>query len=397
MKMNRIFPRLGAFSPKLGLRKCKMLWIASLWLCFSLNGFTQQKIYWVDADTDKIQRADLDGSNVENLVTIAGSSHLYGFATDLINGKMYWSDEIINKIQRADLDGNNIEDLVTTGLGDARGLALDLIHGKIYWVDAGLDKIRRADLDGTNGEDLVTTGLSNPWGIALDINGGKMYWSDYGINKIQRADLDGNNVENVVTGLSNPWGIALDINGGKIYWSGSGGVWRADLSGSNIENVVTGLNGTHGLGLDLNNGKMYWGDFGINKIQRADLDGNNVENVVTSGLDDPAVIDIQAALNAFSDSDSPVATTTSFTDDPLSLDMSYSDAGSQVASVEVIEINNMTFTIDTNDFSHTGVYTTGLPAASVAILAEATGGNARVVYKVTDGNGNVKMGVLDDK
>ena len=37
--------------------------------------------------------------------------------------KMYWADSVADKIQRANLDGSNIEDLVT-GLGDPRGIAL---------------------------------------------------------------------------------------------------------------------------------------------------------------------------------------------------------------------------------------------------------------------------------
>ena len=40
-------------------------------------------------------------------------------------GKMYWTAEGPPRIQRADLDGSNVEDLVTTGLVNPRGLALD--------------------------------------------------------------------------------------------------------------------------------------------------------------------------------------------------------------------------------------------------------------------------------
>ena len=52
------------------------------------------------------------------------------------NGKMYWTQ--INfgaKIRRADLDGSNVEDLVTSGLIDPHGIALDLADGKMYIVD----------------------------------------------------------------------------------------------------------------------------------------------------------------------------------------------------------------------------------------------------------------------
>ncbi len=46
-----------------------------------------------------------------------------GLALDLDGGKMYWADQATFKIQRADLDGSNVEDLVTT-VSDAFSIAL---------------------------------------------------------------------------------------------------------------------------------------------------------------------------------------------------------------------------------------------------------------------------------
>ena len=104
---------------------------------------------------------------------------------------MYWSDWGTDRIQRSNLDGSEIEDLVATGLNEPYGLALDLGEGKIYWTDWGSDRIQRANLDGSEIEDLVT-GLNQPRGIALDLSeDGRMYWPDWGTDKIQRANLDG--------------------------------------------------------------------------------------------------------------------------------------------------------------------------------------------------------------
>ena len=80
---------------------------------------------------------------------------------------MYWTDGSTDNIKRANLDGSNVEDLITTGLRDPRGIALDVSEGKMYWIEWGTDKIKRANLDGSNIEDLVTTGLVKPIGIAL--------------------------------------------------------------------------------------------------------------------------------------------------------------------------------------------------------------------------------------
>ena len=47
-----------------------------------------------------------------------------------IADKMYWTDTGTDKIQRASLDGSNVEDLVTSGLGSPRGIALDVAAGR---------------------------------------------------------------------------------------------------------------------------------------------------------------------------------------------------------------------------------------------------------------------------
>ena len=137
--------------------------------------------------------------------------------------KMYWTNAgRWDSIQRADIDGTNVKDLVTTGLSEPQDLALDLAGGKMYWTDQGTDKIQRAYLDGSNIEDLVST-LDYPVGLALDVTEGKMYWTDMGTDKIRRANHDGSNVEDLVTkGLSRPRGIALDTVSGKMYWTTRG-------------------------------------------------------------------------------------------------------------------------------------------------------------------------------
>ena len=250
-------------------------------------------LYWTDFGSDRIQRADLDGANVEDLVT-RGLDAPVGLALDVSAGKMYWADSRTRKIQRADLDGANVEDVISSGLNTPVWMALDASGGKMYWTDWGTDRIQRADLDGANVENLVVAGgLNSPAGLALDVSGGKMYWTDSSADKIQRADLDGSNVEDLITsGFGSPSGLALDVAGGKMYWTDreSGEIRRADLDGSNIEDVITrGLDKPIEVDLDLAAGKMYWTDLDNDKIQRADLDGSNVEDLVTraDGLDDP--------------------------------------------------------------------------------------------------------------
>ncbi len=242
------------------------------------------KMYWTDAGTGKIQRSNLDGSGIQNLVT-AGLDEPRGIALDVSGGKMYWTD-LYDNIQRSNLDGSGVEDLVT-GLGLVEGIALDVSGGKMYWTDWYREKIQRSNLDGSGVEDLVTTGLDRPGGIALDVSGGKMYWTDFGTGKIQRSNLDGSGIQNLVTGLDRPVGIALDVSGGKMYWSDPSvepEIQRSNLDGSGVEDLVTENLWPGPIALDVSGGKMYWTD--VRKIQRSNLDGRDIETLVT-GLDEP--------------------------------------------------------------------------------------------------------------
>ena len=252
---------------------------------------TGDQMYWTDYGTRKIQRATLNGTGVQDLVT--GLPFVRGFALDVDGGKMYWTDISRDVIQRANLDGSNIENIVT-GLEDpSYGLALDVAGNKIYWTDRGTNRIQRANLDGSNVQDLVT-GLAGPYNLALDVAGNKMYWTDLTTDKIQRANLDGSHIEDLVTtGLDSPSGLALDVAGNKIYWTdiSTDKIQRANLDGSQIEDLVTtGLRDSPGLALDVSGNKMYWTEWGHDKIQRANLDGSQIEDLVTTGLDSPFAI-----------------------------------------------------------------------------------------------------------
>ena len=163
------------------------------------------------------------------------------------------------KIQRSNIDGSSVEDIVTTGLTRPRGIALDVSGGKMYWVDQGTDKIQRSNLDGSGVEDLVTTGLRKPQGIALDVSGGKMYWADYGEWERRHEDKIRSSGPTSTAAASkpssprdslDPWGIALDVAGGKMYWTDAfDRIQRSNLDGSNVENIVTGLYSPRGIAL----------------------------------------------------------------------------------------------------------------------------------------------------
>ena len=151
--------------------------------------------------------------------------YLEGIALDVSGGKMYWVDGWY--IQRSNLDGSGVEDLVNARVYPEGGIALDVSGGKMYWTAAR--SIRRSNLDGS-GVEAIVTGLDSPYGIALDVSGGKMYWTDNGTAKIQRSNLDGSGVEDLITtGLHIPLGLAL---GYVPVEAGPDLVVRASVSGN---------------------------------------------------------------------------------------------------------------------------------------------------------------------
>ncbi len=252
-----------------------------------------EKLYFSDVGADKIMRCELGGSGLEDLVTV-GLEAAGGIAIDRGPGKMYWTDwsSGTSNIRRADLDGSNIEVLLT-GLSGPYGIDLDVPAGKMYWTEFSIKKVRRANLDGTSVEDLVTTGLSHPTGIALDLAGGKMYWADGATEfsaKIMRANLDGSNVETLVTDpLIAPSDIALDPPGDWMYWSdlGTNSWFRAHLDGSGLEEILLASYETPiGIAWDPAAGKIYFSEFGgsSSEIKRANPDGTGVEILVSSGI-----------------------------------------------------------------------------------------------------------------
>lgn len=206
---------------------------------------TGGKMYWTDGPA--VKAADLDGSNAVTLVPGLGSPR--GIAVDGTGGKVYWTDLINKKVQRANLDGTGIQDLVTTGLNAPTPVALATQLGKVYWADVNNDVIQRSNLDGTNLETVLN---EDGWGVAVDEVNGFLYWT--ATSSIRRSSLTGAGAVNIVTGLSWARGIAIDAAGGKIYWSDvvTQKIQRANLDGTNVEDLITtGLDTILSISLDL--------------------------------------------------------------------------------------------------------------------------------------------------
>jgi sugar lactone lactonase YvrE len=54
------------------------------------------------------------------LTSVDGLTSPQGLGLDVANGKMYWADSGNDRIRRANLDGSGMEDLVTSGMASPR-------------------------------------------------------------------------------------------------------------------------------------------------------------------------------------------------------------------------------------------------------------------------------------
>ena len=199
-------------------------------------------LYWGEREPERIMSLDLNGDGIPTeLVSLGVNVDVRGVAVALSIGKIYWVTENNMKIQRANLDGTDVEDLPIAP-ATYFDVIVDDTTGTLYWT-AG-SEIWRGALDGTSAS-MIIGDNDQPYYFALDLAAGKIYWTDFGAFEIGRANLDGSEREipGPITGLSSrPLGISLDSASGKVYWTlESGAVQRANLDGSGIETVLANL------------------------------------------------------------------------------------------------------------------------------------------------------------
>jgi hypothetical protein len=169
------------------------------------------------------------------------------------------------RVQRSNVDGSNVETLVTTGttathrMDQSRwcvGMAIDTAGGWFYWTqkggdNAGVGSIRRARIQMPAGEnstnrtdiEILFSGLPEPIDLELDLEGGMIYWADRGDDTISRAPIaipagatPANRTDRqiLVRSVREAIGVAIDKRRGRMYYTGGNGqLGRANLDGSN--------------------------------------------------------------------------------------------------------------------------------------------------------------------
>ena len=197
------------------------------------------KVYWTEqtgASSGTINSANLDGTSVTELTSIL--SVPMGIAVDATGSKLYWTNAR-GRIQRANLDGSGIQNVVQDLSGPT-----DIVvsNGFIYWTEGG-NSIRRVSISGQKIVGDIAANLGTVGGLA--VGGGKVYWTEMtaeGGGTINSANADGTGATKLASILATPMGISVDTAGSKLYWTNARGrIQRASRNGSGIKNVVDGL------------------------------------------------------------------------------------------------------------------------------------------------------------
>ncbi|KAF4456887.1 alcohol dehydrogenase [Fusarium austroafricanum] len=221
------------------------------------NGF----MYWTNmgptfkSNDGSIERSRLDGSE---RTTIVKSGTLGVYTPKQItlarqSGKLYWCDREGMKVMRCNLDGTDVEVLVSTGsTAEDRqdmcrwcvGIAVDETNGYFYWSQKGPSKgsqgrIFRAKIDDPSQVEVVFINLPEPIDLEMDESMQTLYWTDRGDpptgNSLNRAVIgDIQKVapqrEVLAKRLHETIGLALDKQTSAVYVTDlSGGVYAIDL------------------------------------------------------------------------------------------------------------------------------------------------------------------------
>ncbi|MEQ8302733.1 MAG: gliding motility-associated C-terminal domain-containing protein [Cyclobacteriaceae bacterium] len=152
-------------------------------------------------------------TTVVDIIDLGPNDEPYGIDIDFTNSKIYFTTNNVtsgtnSRLYRADLDGSNMEELFYLGTSTVGGtffrdVKIDPVNEIVYWsvgaVDASPGEIYYNDLNEAApfASPTIFSFNGEPRGIDLDLINNKIYWVCRGANngtnpvQIMRADLDG--------------------------------------------------------------------------------------------------------------------------------------------------------------------------------------------------------------
>ncbi|KDR24262.1 Low-density lipoprotein receptor-related protein 4, partial [Zootermopsis nevadensis] len=234
-----------------------------------------------------LRMRQLENSDVDMVIPVDGIRSVIALAWDSDSDSIFWTDVESDTINRAHLNGSQQEVIVSSNLESPAGLAVDWVTSKLYWTDAGTNRIEVSNLDGSMRGLLVWEGLDKPRDIVLDPIGGFMYWSDWGtVPMIERAGMDGSQrAPLIIHNLTWPNGLAIDHDHERLYWADGGtkAIEFASLDGTG-RTVLIGSELPHPFGLAVFRDKIYWTDWDTSSIHMADKQTGKNKTILRSGI-----------------------------------------------------------------------------------------------------------------
>jgi dipeptidyl aminopeptidase/acylaminoacyl peptidase len=193
-------------------------------------------LYYCDYELNQVGRTDLAGTAKQ--IVMPATPGVRGIAIDDRSNKIYWTDRELKKTFRANLDGTDVEELMSDGLVYPYAIQIDPIADKLFVEDHGAGTIFRSNLNGSEREEFVTMSpQGRAGGMVFDIEARMLYYKDSSGLRIMRIGFDDDEPEVVIAGSNDVLGLTIDKANKKLYWADTA-IKRSNLDGSQIETVL---------------------------------------------------------------------------------------------------------------------------------------------------------------
>lgn len=273
-------------------------------------------IVWLDGGSNTVFKGPRSGGEISTVATGWGYHKLVDIAVG--GGKVYWT--MYDKVERANLDGSDRETLHDGNVGLLHGIAVDPTGGKVYWIVGPVyfydsAQIWRANLNGSGatawGSKSAASGEWDyndyiPWLLAVDPASGRLYWYEKFLSSegfplvsgpltvhdersIHWTGLDVFSDHAAFTHLPASRGIAVDVGlpaGARyVYWTDpAGDSIRFGYASETYQSsgLMMNVDAPIALAIDANEGKIYWSS--SEGIHRANLEDGSEQELIYPGV-----------------------------------------------------------------------------------------------------------------
>jgi len=250
---------------------------------------------WIDAGNFEIRKTDVDAIVITTIIGEPEGEVAYAadVAVDHTLEHVYYSVFPENKIQRADLDGTNTVDIIT-GLVSPVGLWLGAAH--IYLTELSTGELSRYTKAGGS-RTVLSSSLNNPTALVHDNTISKFFVAD--LNDIVRFNENGTGKFVTYTSAEIVSDISIDETNQHVYWTefSAGTIRRVNYDGTGVTDILTDLPGPFGIEVDEDNTRLLWTITDPPRIMSSDYDGSNLA-VFVDGQEYPltAVVEVTASV-----------------------------------------------------------------------------------------------------